>query len=147
MLLDAETRAFVDAQRLGRLATVDETGQPHVVPICFALEDDRLYSAIDEKPKARPSRPLRRLGNIAANPHVQVLFDLYDDADWSRLRWVQLRGRARILEPGEEHRHAVALLRGRYPQYRAMALETRPVIAVDLERVVSWRHGANEVDE
>ena len=108
MLLDAETRAFVDAQRLGRLATVDETGQPHVVPICFALEDDRLYSAIDEKPKARPSRPLRRLGNIAANPHVQVLFDLYDDADWSRLRWVQLRGRARILEPGEALEVAIA---------------------------------------
>ena len=132
-------RAFIESQRTARLATVDAAGRPHVVPVCFALEGDVLYTPIDEKPKRGDARSLRRLRNIAANPHVQVLFDAYDDADWTRLRYLQLRGRARILNAGAEHERAIAALRARYAQYAAMALESRPVIAVDVERAVSWR--------
>jgi PPOX class probable F420-dependent enzyme len=137
--IDPILRTFIDSQRLGRLATVDAEGRPHVIPICFALHDTTLYSAIDEKPKT--DGPLRRLRNIAENPHVQVLFDTYDDADWSKLRYVQLRGVARIIESGAEHARAVAQLRVRYAQYRQMALEERPVIAIEVEHVVRWRGG------
>ena len=38
--------------RVARLATVDPDGRPHVVPICFALDGDTLYTAVDEKPKS-----------------------------------------------------------------------------------------------
>jgi len=137
MIPDA-VRSFIESQRVARLATVDPPGRPHIVPICFALAGDTLYSAIDEKPKRAGAGRLRRLRNVEANPHVQLLFDVYDDADWSRLRYVQLRGRARIIEGGDEHARAIALLRARYAQYREMALEERPVIAVDVERVVEW---------
>jgi PPOX class probable F420-dependent enzyme len=108
------------------------------VPVCFGLRGDTVYIAIDEKPKTGDYTRLRRLRNIAANPQVQLLFDEYDDTDWSRLRYVQLRGTARIIERGEEHDGAVALLRHRYQQYVEMALESRPVIVVDVERVVEW---------
>ncbi|MDP9296456.1 MAG: pyridoxamine 5'-phosphate oxidase family protein, partial [Actinomycetota bacterium] len=37
--------------RVAHLATVRPDGGPHVVPIVFALEGDRLYTAIDDKPK------------------------------------------------------------------------------------------------
>ena len=133
-----DARRFIDEQRVARLATVDPEGRPHVVPVCFALDGDALYVAVDEKPKAGDPRRLRRIRNIETNPQVQVLFDVYDDADWSRLRFVQLRGRARIIEGGEEHTRAVGLLRGRYAKYRTMALESRPVIAVDIEAAVEW---------
>lgn len=123
---------------MGRLATVDERGRPHVVPICFALDGDTLYTPIDEKPKAGDYTRLRRLRSIADNPHVQVLLDLYDDGDWESLRYVQLRGIAKVLDDGAEHGRAVALLRKRYSQYDAMALDRRPVIAIDVERVVQW---------
>ena len=43
------------AQRVGRLATADARGNPHVVPVCFALTDDTLYITIDEKPKRHPA--------------------------------------------------------------------------------------------
>jgi PPOX class probable F420-dependent enzyme len=135
-VIEPDVRAFIDAQRIARLATVDERGQPHVVPICFALDGDTLYHAIDEKPK-RPGARLRRIRNIEANPQVQVLFDAYDDGDWSALRYAQLRGRGRILDSGAERESAIALLRARYAQYREMALST--VVAVDVERVVEWR--------
>ena len=132
--------AFIDAQRVARLATVDERGRPHVVPICFARDRDALYSAIDEKPKRAGAR-LRRIRNIEANPQVQVLFDAYDDGDWSALRYVQVRGRARILDAGDERERAIELLRARYAQYRGMTLGT--VVAVDVERVVDWRGSGN----
>jgi PPOX class probable F420-dependent enzyme len=115
MHIDAQLRTFIDSRRVARLATVDGHGRPHVVPVCFVLDGDTAYSAIDEKPKRGGT--LRRLLNIAANPEVQLLLDVYDDADWARLRYVQLRGVARILEPGDEQAQAIALLRSRYPQY------------------------------
>jgi PPOX class probable F420-dependent enzyme len=141
--IDAALRTFIDRQRVARLATVDERGWPHAVPVCFALDGATVYSAIDEKPKRilPGGRELRRIANIRANPQVTLLLDVYDDDDWSKLRYVQLRGLARIIEEGEEHGRAIALLRARYAQYASMALEERPVIAVDVERVVEWRGG------
>jgi PPOX class probable F420-dependent enzyme len=133
---------FIESQPVARLATVDERGHPHIVPVCFALDGDVLYSPVDEKPKAGDYGRLRRLRNIAENPDVQVLVDAYDDADWSRLRYVQLRGSARIIEDGTEHARAIALLRKRYWQYEQMDLESRPVIAVDIVRALSWNAAA-----
>lgn len=138
MIIANDLRTFLDAQRVARLGTVDHAGRPHVVPICFALDGDVLYSAIDEKPKRGDYARLQRLRNIAANPHVQVLFDVYDNDDWSRLQYVQLRGVARVIEAGDAHTRAVSLLRARYVQYGGMALESRPIIALDVQRVVTW---------
>jgi PPOX class probable F420-dependent enzyme len=116
--------------RVARLATVDPAGRPHLVPICFAIEGDTLYSAVDEKPKR--TRRLRRLANIEANPAVEVLIDHYDE-DWSRLRWARLRGTARIVED----RHAVELLAAKYPQYRNEP-PAGPVIEVTIEERSEW---------
>jgi len=73
-------------------------GRPHVVPVCFALDGDTLYTAVDEKPKS--TRRLRRLANIEANPQVELVVDHWDE-DWSRLWWVRLAGRAEIVERDE----------------------------------------------
>lgn len=55
--------------RVARLATVDETLQPHLVPVVFALEGDLLWIAIDQKPKS--TTDLKRLRNIAVHPPGQ----------------------------------------------------------------------------
>jgi PPOX class probable F420-dependent enzyme len=139
--VDEPTRHFLERQRLAHLATADATGAPHVVPVCFALIGERLYIAIDEKPK-RPGdiRRLRRLRDILQNPRVAIVADVYDDQDWSRLGFVLLRGKARILEaaPRGEHADAISALRLKYPQYGGMALEERPAIAIDIESVTTW---------
>ena len=59
--------------RVARLATVGTDGRPHVVPICFALDGDTLYTAVDAKPKS--TRALRRLANIEADPRVEIVID------------------------------------------------------------------------
>ena len=120
----------LDGARVARLATVDPQGRPHVVPICFAIEGDTLYTAVDEKPKR--TRELQRLRNIQANPQVEVLIDHYEE-DWSGLWWVRLRGTARIVDD----RRAMELLAAKYPQYRER-IPAGPVIAVSIEERIEW---------
>jgi PPOX class probable F420-dependent enzyme len=135
--LDEAQREFLERQRVLRLATVDGAGQPYLVPICFALDGDTLYSAIDEKPKQAGAGGLRRLRNLADNPRVAILADHYEE-DWTRLAFFLLLGRARVLVDGPRHARALLLLRARYPQYATMDLESRPVIAVSIERATGW---------
>ena len=116
--------------RIARLATVDPQGRPHVVPICFVLEGDTLYTAVDEKPKR--TRRLQRLRNIEANPLVEVLIDGYEE-DWSKLWWVRLRGTARIVDDAR----AMELLSAKYRQYRDRR-PAGPVIAVTIEERSEW---------
>jgi PPOX class probable F420-dependent enzyme len=134
-ILSFAERAFLTARRVGHLATADAAGAPHVVPVCYAVEAGTLYVTIDEKPKA--DRPLKRLRNIAENPAVAVVVDRWDE-DWTRLGWVMLRGRVDVLTGGPEHDAAQALLRGRYPQLRAMRLDDLPVIALRIATVARW---------
>ena len=149
MFGDAEA-AFVAASRVAHLATADAEGVPHVVPICFAVSGHTLYMAIDQKPKRRQDRPLRRLRNIAENPAVCVVVDRYDE-DWGRLGWVMMQGHADILVEGgsggaggsseaggDEHARAQAMLKVRYPQLAAMEIGDLPVVAVRIRRVTSW---------
>ena len=127
-------RERVRDARVARLATVDADGRPHLVPICFVLDGDDVYSAVDEKPKR--SKRLKRLENIRVHPGVAVLVDHYDE-DWTRLWWVRLDGTARVVEDGPERERALALLREKYAQYRS-ELPTGPVIAVRVERWRGW---------
>jgi len=130
--------AFADA-RVARLATVGADGQPHLVPLVFAVVDDTIYSVVDAKPKR--TTKLRRLANVEANPKVSVLVDHYED-DWRELWWVRADGTARIVPlDSAEGRLALGALTARYPQY-ATTVPPGPVLAVDVERWVSWSPGA-----
>ena len=128
--------AFLEACRVGHLATADSGAAPHVVPVCFACTDTSLYVTIDAKPKG-DAAGLKRIRNILANPRAAFVADHYDE-DWSRLGWVMLRGVAEILAAGGEHDRAQALLRARYAQYRDMAIEALPVIALRVAHVATW---------
>ena len=128
---------FLEEQRVARLATVDEQGRPHIVPIVFVYADGVIYTPIDLKPKTTSPERLRRVRNILSNPQVQVLVDHYDE-DWQRLGYVQLRGTAEIIERGVEYDQAIRLLEGKYQQYQELPLEGRPVIKISVERTVTW---------
>jgi PPOX class probable F420-dependent enzyme len=130
----AEMRERVQAARVARLATLGAGGRPHLVPICFALEADTLYSAVDEKPKR--SRRLQRLENIRRRPEVSVLVDHYEE-DWARLWWVRLDGTATVHEDGPERERGLELLVAKYEQYRAER-PTGPVIAIRIEQWRGW---------
>lgn len=129
---------LVRESRVARMATVDEKNNPHVVVIVYAFDGKRLFTPIDEKPKKDSSKKLRRIRNIENNRAVTVLVDQYHE-DWSRLAWVQLRGRADILTEGRVYEKGISLLNKKYIQYSEMRLDDKPLIVVYLTKVVSWR--------
>ena len=130
-------QAFVQGHRVARLATVESAGRPLVLPICYVLAGEKLYSPTDAKPKRVPVQRLKRLQNIQANPHVALVIDDYSD-DWTQLAYVILHGSAAILTGGPAFEQAVVALRQKYPQYQHMPIQENPMIAVQLTRVVSW---------
>jgi coenzyme F420-0:L-glutamate ligase / coenzyme F420-1:gamma-L-glutamate ligase len=136
--LSPSEAAFILHHRVGRLATADATGSPHVVPVCFAFDGTRLYVALDEKPKRVPDVRLKRVRNLLERPEAALVVDHYTD-EWSQLGYVLIHARVDLLAPrDEQHPLAVRLLRERYPQYAAMALEERLIIALTPTRVTSW---------
>ena len=133
---DGDAAALFATARVARLATVGATGQPHVVPVVFAVDRSRILTAVDHKPKRTTA--LRRLSNIRANSAVSLLVDHYDDEDWSALWWVRADGRATVVEADSDAaRHGVELLTRRYPQHREDPPDG-PVVVVDVERWSAW---------
>lgn len=129
---EVEARRRFETSTVARLATVDASGRPTLVPICFVVDGDTVYSAVDDKPKT--TTRLARLDNVGAHPDVAVLVDHYAD-DWTSLWWVRARGTGREVGDDAERRRAADLLRAKYAQYAEHALDG-PVLAID---VSSWR--------
>lgn len=128
--------ALIHELRVARLGTIGPTGLPHLVPVCYALVDGRVFIPVDEKPKS--SRNLARLRNIERDPHVSLLFDRYDD-DWTQLAWVRIDGIATVAERGDSNRAALSELRARYHQYDSMELESAPLVSVAPLKLTAWR--------
>ena len=142
-LLDSRQLAFLVAARRAILATIDAAGRPRPVPICFivAAADPahvRLLTPLDDKPKAvADKRDLARVRDIGARPDVSVLIERWDE-EWSRLGWLRLDGQATLIEPGDVPPGTVERLRSKYAQYATHALESSPMIAIEIERATSW---------
>jgi PPOX class probable F420-dependent enzyme len=126
-------RARFAAAPVARLATVSAAGEPHLVPIVFAVLGDTIVTAVDHKPKSTTA--LRRLANIEATGRVALLVDEYGE-DWARLWWARADGHARLAEPAEVPA-AIAALVARYPQY-AQQPPAGPVVAVEVRRWSGW---------
>ena len=148
MTTEEAMRRFVQA-RVARLATVDQNGRPHLVPICFAVDAatagavdavtagtidaiDTIYSAVDAKPKTTPD--LKRLRNIEANPHVTLIVDQYDE-DWAKVWWVRVDGTAEV---HDTHTRGRAALASKYEQYRDAALGR--VVVIRPSKWTAWAY-------
>jgi PPOX class probable F420-dependent enzyme len=136
---DVDARRLLRTARVARLATVGASGQPHIVPVTFAVDGDVLYSAVDAKPKT--TRALARLRNIRADDRVAVLADHYAE-DWAALWWVRADGRAAIIDDRAAMAGPIRLLAQRYPQY-AGSPPAGPVIAITVGHWTGWAAAAH----
>ena len=128
-LSEAEA-SFVRWERVGRFATVDEDGTPHVVPVCPVLDGDALVFASDPNAKIR---------HLRADPRCAIVFDDYVE-DWNLNRQVQVRGSATLVADGPEWERAKALLDEKYRQYEPLFPIARGgslMVVVRIERVTS----------
>ena len=126
--------------RVARLATLGAKSRPHIIPICFAFDGKLFYTAIDLKPKRVPPARLARLQNIRVVPRVALLIDEYQE-DWTRLWYILIRGKARLI-PESAHKErawAIRKLRAKYPQYaEGMLADDAPIIRITPERTTLW---------
>jgi PPOX class probable F420-dependent enzyme len=130
-----EARARFAEARVAVLGSIGPGARPHLVPVVFAMDGERIHLAVDTKPKR--GGELARLANLRANPRCALLVHGYDE-DWTRLWWARADGRAMIVEDGPALDRAVAMLRDRYPQYRAGTELIGPAIVVDVVHWSGW---------
>ncbi len=136
-LTESQAHYLADA-RVGRLATSDAAGRPHVIPVCFVYDGRAIYIVLDQKPKTVELTRLRRVRNILDNPQAALVVDHWDE-DWLALRYVLVSCRADLLNGVEEEAaRAVSLLREKYRQYREMDLDGNPVIKLTPQRFTAW---------
>jgi PPOX class probable F420-dependent enzyme len=133
-LTDEEAQTRLSSARVARLATAGGDGQPHLVPITFAMDGDLIYTTVDHKPKK--SANLRRLRNIRENPRVALLADHYDE-DWDLLWWVRVDGWASVVEDERGLQDPLDVLAERYEQYRQRR-PVGPVIVIQVDRWKGW---------
>jgi PPOX class probable F420-dependent enzyme len=129
-------RSKVAEARVARVGTLDESGSIHLVPVVYVVDGDTWYSPSDAGP-----RPVKRLRNVLANPQTSILIDEYDEA-WSRVWWVRLRGRGRMIESGAEGERARRLLGAKYPQFADATADSLagPVMAVEIKQWTGWAY-------
>jgi pyridoxamine 5'-phosphate oxidase family protein len=116
---------YLEGQRLGRLATVDSKGAPHVVPVGFRLSEDG--AAIDFG--GHNFAKSKKYRDLQANPMVAIVIDdLVSVSPWT-VRGLEVRGTAELHAAGGTERFG----RGWDEAW----------VRVVPERVVSW--GIEEV--
>lgn len=92
---DAELEYLLGERRLGRLATVDETGQPHVVPVGWTYNPD--LGTIDVS--GRNFASTKKFRNVRENPKAAFVVD--DVLPPWRPRSVMVQGHAETIEPAD----------------------------------------------
>jgi PPOX class probable F420-dependent enzyme len=123
---------LIHAERACRVATVDGAGQPHVVPVCQAVADGKIYFA--------SGTGARKVKNLQANPRLALTVDLYSEA-WTHLKGVMVQGDAALITKGPRFRRARALLYAKYPQYpdeAAIDESDSVIVEVTPTSVFSW---------
>lgn len=130
--MDAQVLDFLQADRHAILATNGRNGAPQLTPVWYIFEDNVLYvSAQTRTVKVR---------NLRRDPTVTVCVD----GGRGDSRYVTLRGKAELIEPGERqnalrrriirHYHADEAQAERY--YETIKDTVSVVIALCPERVV-----------
>lgn len=125
--------------RVARLGLLDDEGDPRVLPVTFVLHGQRLWTAVDRKPKRDPAREPARVRFLRQSPRSALTVDRYDD-DWSRLAWVQVLGDVTVLGI-EEAPEALAALTVKYPHYEGEP-PPGPMLRMDPRRVLCWAAAA-----
>ena len=107
--LSPEVLAYLQSQRLGRLATVDSNGAPQNNPVGFRYNAE--LGTIDIG--GRNMGASRKFANLAGNPKVAFVVDDIASVQPWRVRCVEIRGHAEALrqQAGQPHGFSAEIIR------------------------------------
>ncbi|MFZ5855131.1 MAG: pyridoxamine 5'-phosphate oxidase family protein [Chloroflexota bacterium] len=128
---------FLAEPNLARIATIDETGEPHVVPAWFWWDGESFW--VGAQAGDRKVANVRRSGRAA----IEI------DADIRRKRGVLARGRAWVIDGEDGRREYLRITTEQVRRYQPdrpphetaerYARSGRPVvIVITPERLISW---------
>jgi pyridoxamine 5'-phosphate oxidase family protein len=90
--LSAAERAYLNSQRLGRMATVDGKGQPQANPVGYRLQEDGTILI-----GGYAMGTTKKWRNLQANPKIALVVDDIASVTPWRVRGVEIRGEAELL--------------------------------------------------
>jgi nitroimidazol reductase NimA-like FMN-containing flavoprotein (pyridoxamine 5'-phosphate oxidase superfamily) len=129
--------AFVKQLPVCHLATATEECEPMVRPVWAVFDGANIYIASD------PDTP--KLEQIEANPQVSLVFDNYDEKNWSNIKGIRIQGEAEIMWNGKEYRYAHDLLKEKYPEYASPEGSWKegdvPIIKIIPTDINKWSQG------
>ncbi len=119
--------AFLNKREVCRLATASKDHMPHVIPVMYALDGEKVVVAIDYG--------TRKLKNMKANHKVSLVVD-----DYNPNRAVFIQGTCEILERGQEYLRLLDILFRKFEAYRKnpWGEGESPIISITPAKVVSW---------
>lgn len=88
--------AYLQSQRLGRLATVDAAGNPHVVPVSFRYNPELETIDVGGHGIARS----KKYRDVAHSGRAAFVVDDLASVDPWRPRMLEVRGRAEVVATG-----------------------------------------------
>jgi hypothetical protein len=96
-VLTPAERELLVATRRATLATIAPDGAPRLVPVCFVVIGDVVWSPLDEKPKAVDDvRSLARVRDIRERPTVALLVDRWSETKYPQYADHDLESRPMI---------------------------------------------------
>jgi PPOX class probable F420-dependent enzyme len=118
---------FLKSHELCRLATASKDGQPHVVPVIYALDGEDVVIAVDYKTK--------KLKNLMENKRVALVVDEYHPN-----KGLMIEGNCEVLERGKEYLRLLQILFDRFSYYRnnPWGEGESPILKIRATKVVVW---------
>jgi len=105
---------YLESHGLMTLATVTEDGQPMAHSVEYFSEGDVVYFGTHGQ--------TRKITNILNNPKVAYTVD-EDYQDWTKIRGIQMTGKATILDDMAEIQRLMPLYAAKFPQIAAFPPE------------------------
>ena len=143
-----EQREFLATARTLQIATIGPSGQPHLVPMWFGVDDDGriIFTTYGSAQKIK---------NLERDPRITVLIE--DGTVYDQLRGMMIEGEAEIIRDDPEvTRMAMRAVGEKYGTTRredgaqpegqqalpdrTRAIGKRVVVRIKPKRVVSWDH-------
>ncbi len=134
---EAETRAFLAAQRTIILTSNQRSGFPHPMPMWFALDADGTV-------RMTTFRKSQKVLNLRRDPRCSLLTE--DGEVYNELRGVLIYSRAEVIDDEEAAIDTMLQLAGNEPDDAQAREAVRPiarkrvVVRCPPERVISWDH-------
>lgn len=140
-----ELKEFLDANTVLQVTTNGRDGWPHVAPMWYVMEGDRIVF--------RSFAKSQKIVNLQRDPRLTVLVECGDT--YSELQGVMVKGEAKLITDPEYVLSIYGALAAKYPMVNdtpmtldAAALEAafgrfaakNTAVVVEAKKIVSWDH-------